>query len=154
MATSRTSMDRAMLKVNSTSSKNGGIGSMTMASMTSSSSGMPRLPWRRPARLLRTSPMICVRSTATCLPQTIQSFDAKGVVTGLSQEAFQLCGQAATSLAGLLVAAQIRWNRQIRQRPRALALAGAELPELIDVGQHLGNRQIQTGRDFLVHFGG
>ncbi|MCY1548983.1 hypothetical protein D9M68_851290 [compost metagenome] len=76
MPTSSTTIDRAMLKVNSTSSRNGGIGSMTMPSMTSSIKGMPRLPSRNPDRLLRTLPTICERSTATSLPQPIQSFDA------------------------------------------------------------------------------
>ncbi|MCY1429496.1 hypothetical protein D9M71_454160 [compost metagenome] len=62
-------MDRAMLKVNSTSSRNGGIGRVIMASIASSSSGTPRLPRPSPARLLRICPISCVRSTLTpCYP--------------------------------------------------------------------------------------
>ncbi len=38
-----------------------GTGSVTMPSNASSSRGMPRLPWRNPARLPRASPMICER---------------------------------------------------------------------------------------------
>src|SRR3990167_613181 len=137
MPTNSTTIDRAMLKVNSTSSRNGGIGSMTMPSMTSSIKGMPRLPSRNPDRLLRTLPTICERSTATSLPQPIQSFDANRAFAKGLQEAVQLClgeglvrGHESLDLGGyrcaqptrpahptncpnlaLLVAAQIRRDR-------------------------------------------
>jgi hypothetical protein len=51
--TSSTTIDRAMLKVKNTSSRNGGIGNIIIASITSSNSGTPRLPRPRSARLLR-----------------------------------------------------------------------------------------------------
>ncbi|MNN07861.1 hypothetical protein D3C81_1206970 [compost metagenome] len=51
--TSRTTIDRAMLKVKNTSSRNGGIGNIIIANITSSNSGTPRLPRPSPARLLR-----------------------------------------------------------------------------------------------------
>ncbi|MCY1314719.1 hypothetical protein D9M70_654160 [compost metagenome] len=85
-----------MLKVKKTSSRKGGTGSVIMPSITSTSSGTPRLPRPMPIRLLRTLPISCVRSTAAPLPlprigtPPIQSFDAGGGVTALVQEAFQL----------------------------------------------------------------
>ncbi|MNF99807.1 hypothetical protein D3C84_827230 [compost metagenome] len=51
--TSSTTIDRAMLKVKNTSSRNGGIGNIIIANMTNSNSGTPRLPRLRSAMLLR-----------------------------------------------------------------------------------------------------
>ncbi|MNF92209.1 hypothetical protein D3C84_748460 [compost metagenome] len=46
-------MDRAMLKVKNTSSRNGGMGNIIIANMTSSNSGTPRLPRLRSAMFVR-----------------------------------------------------------------------------------------------------
>src|SRR3990167_4325729 len=109
MLTSSTTIDKAMLKVKSTSRRKGGIGSMTMPSMTSSSSGMPRLHCFNPDRLLRTSLIICERSIATALPQPIQSFDAQGVTVSviarslpLSPKPLAIAHQTALHEGGML----------------------------------------------------
>ncbi|MNG04507.1 hypothetical protein D3C84_876410 [compost metagenome] len=51
--TSNTTIDKAMLNVKNTSSRNGGIGNIIIASMTSSNSGTPKLPRLRSATFVR-----------------------------------------------------------------------------------------------------
>ena len=55
-------IDKAMLKVNSRSRRNGGTDNIIMPIITSNSSGTPRLPRPAPARPLPKL-MSCVRST-------------------------------------------------------------------------------------------
>jgi len=51
--TSRTTTDRAMLKVKNTSKRNGGIGNIIIANITSNNNGTPRLPRDRSVRVPR-----------------------------------------------------------------------------------------------------
>jgi hypothetical protein len=53
------------------------------------------------------------------------------------------------------IATQIRRDRQVvLERIRAFALAGAVLADLVDVGQYLGDGEVQAARDFLFKLGG
>ena len=55
----------------------------------------------------------------------------------------------------LLVTPQIRCDRQVLEGGgRALALADLVLPDLVDVGQHLGHGQVKSGGDFLLQLRG
>src|SRR5690606_38163054 len=81
-------MDNAMLKVNNTSSRNGGTGSIIMPSITNNNSGTPRLPRPTPVKLLRIL-RSCVRSNGTP-GDTAPILDAECVRAGVQQEGVQL----------------------------------------------------------------
>ncbi len=79
-----------MLKVNSTSSRNGGIGRVIMASIARTASGTPRMPRARPRML----PIIMDLSTFTPIPRlpvpSSRKVDAAHCSQGLEQAPGQL----------------------------------------------------------------